>query len=399
MNPIVRERDLSYFPPMHCPPFRLRQLVALAVLATLTAQAHDPVTRARTPVRLPDIPDFHTLKCDFHIHTVFSDGLVWPTVRAEEAWREGLDAIAITDHLEYQPHKADVSTNHNRAYDVARGHGDDLDVLVIRGSEITRDMPPGHLNAIFLTNSTLLATNQWRDAVQAARDQQAFVFWNHPGWEPQLTNGTIKWHSEHTELLERGQLHGIEVVNERHYYPEAHQWAIEKKLTLFANSDIHSPIQQDYHLHAGDHRPITLVFARERSVAAIREALFDRRTAVYSGNRLIGEARFLRPLFEASVRVLNPAVALRGRSRVFVQIQNDSDVSYELERAQEPADLAVSRKLTLAGQKTVLLEVRARGTPTAGTRKLSLPFHVTNLLTAPEAPLSVTLDLEVTFER
>ena len=39
-------------------------------------QAHEPVTRARTPVRLPDLPGYRTLKCDFHIHTVFSDGLV-----------------------------------------------------------------------------------------------------------------------------------------------------------------------------------------------------------------------------------------------------------------------------------------------------------------------------------
>ena len=51
---------------------------------------------------IPDIPGYQTLICDFHMHTVFSDGRVWPTVRVDEAWREGLDAIAITDHLEYQ---------------------------------------------------------------------------------------------------------------------------------------------------------------------------------------------------------------------------------------------------------------------------------------------------------
>ena len=72
------------------------------VLAAATQQlwAYEPVTRARTPVNLPDIPGYVTLKCDFHIHTVFSDGLVWPTVRVEEAWRQGLDGIAMTDHLE-----------------------------------------------------------------------------------------------------------------------------------------------------------------------------------------------------------------------------------------------------------------------------------------------------------
>jgi hypothetical protein len=179
----------------------------LALLAFLpeVGWAHDPepVTRARTPVRIPDIPGYRTLKCDFHIHTVFSDGLVWPSVRSEEAWREGLDAIAITDHIEYQPHKADVSTNHNRSFEIARGPGTELGVVVIKGSEITRQMPPGHLNAIFLTDSAELAVPGWRDSIAAAHRQGAFIFWNHPGWSAQLTNDTVVWYAEHTELLQK----------------------------------------------------------------------------------------------------------------------------------------------------------------------------------------------------
>ncbi len=54
---------------------------------------------------VPDMSEYKTLKCDFHMHTVFSDGLVWPTIRVDEAIDEGLVAIAITDHLEYLPHK------------------------------------------------------------------------------------------------------------------------------------------------------------------------------------------------------------------------------------------------------------------------------------------------------
>jgi hypothetical protein len=41
-------------------------------------------------------------------------------VRVEEAWRDGLDVIATTDHLEYLPHKLDVSTNYDRSYEIAR---------------------------------------------------------------------------------------------------------------------------------------------------------------------------------------------------------------------------------------------------------------------------------------
>ncbi len=271
--------------------------------------------RYRKAVRIPDIPGYKTLKCDFHIHTVFSDGSVWPDIRSEEAWREGLNAIAITDHIEYQPHQEDLPTNHDRSFEIAKPHGDRLHILVIKGSEVTRGMPPGHLNAIFLQDVAAVDREDWRDAVKAAVDQGGFVFWNHPGWEGQQPDRVARWYPEHTELVEAGMLHGIEVVNERQYYPEAHRWCLDKKLTMLSNSDIHNPLNLDYHVHQGDHRPLTLVFAREYTAEAIKEALFERRTAVYSGELLIGEEPYLRPIFEQSVTVKNPAITVRGQGR------------------------------------------------------------------------------------
>ena len=75
--------------------------------------------QVRNEIRVPDPEGYRTLKCDFHIHTVFSDGLVWPTVRVDEAYREGLDAIALTEHLEYRPHRQDIIASHNRSYEIA----------------------------------------------------------------------------------------------------------------------------------------------------------------------------------------------------------------------------------------------------------------------------------------
>jgi len=367
---------------------------ALSLVIVSSSLAHEPITRARTTVNIPDVPGYITLKCDFHIHTVFSDGYVWPTVRSEEAWREGLDAIAITDHIEYRPHKRDITNDLNRSYHLAKGTGDDLKVLVIHGSEITRDMPPGHINAIFLTNSTPLDTKEWADAVSAANEQGAFVFWNHPGWKPQLTDGKITWHPEHTAMVENNKLHGIEVVNERDYYPEAHRWAIERKLAMLSNSDIHMPLNMDYHVHAGDHRPITLVFAKERSHAGIKEALFARRTAVYSGNRLVGDEQFLRPIFEKSVTYDRASVELRGRKAVLVQVSNASDMDYELELVKKPAAFNAPEKLILAARKTVLMQISARASA-KDTSESSLDYRVTNLLVAPDQPLAVSLPLKV----
>jgi 3',5'-nucleoside bisphosphate phosphatase len=364
---------------------------------TVPAALPSPVTRARTPVNIPEVPGYVTLKCDFHIHTVFSDGLVWPSVRAEEAWREGLDAIAITDHIEYLPHQSDIGTNHNRSYEIARSAGNELGLLVVKGSEITRKMPPGHLNAIFLTNSTSLAVTNWRESVAAAHQQGAFIFWNHPGWDAQTTNDLVLWYPEHTELFNAGLMHGIEVVNGRDYYPKAHRWAIEKHLTMLSNSDIHDPLNLDYHVRQGDHRPLTLVFAKERTAAALKKALFAGQTAVYSGKWLIGDEQFLRPIYTASLTLKNPKLTLKGKQRTLVQIHNASDVDYLLERAATLPEINFPKELTLAAGKTVLLPVSGQTTTQKGKKTLNLPYHVTNLLIGPGRAMPVTIDLDVTF--
>ena len=78
----------------------------------------------------PDVVGYQTLICDLHTHTVFSDGSVWPTVRVNEAEREGLDVLVISDHIEYQPHKEDLPTNHNRPHAIAKHSAMEKNVLL-----------------------------------------------------------------------------------------------------------------------------------------------------------------------------------------------------------------------------------------------------------------------------
>ena len=111
---------------------------------------------AHKEIKLPNILGYKTLKCDFHMHTVFSDGIVWPTYRVIEAWEEGLDAIAITDHIEKQPSKKYVSGDHNASYEIAKQLAIEKNILLVHSGEVTRSMPPGHLNALFLSDVNLL---------------------------------------------------------------------------------------------------------------------------------------------------------------------------------------------------------------------------------------------------
>ncbi|MGW8179780.1 MAG: Sb-PDE family phosphodiesterase [bacterium] len=378
-----------------------KQLMILGVLSLLLVsqapRAERAETRARVSVNIPDILGYQTLKCDLHIHTVFSDGLVWPSVRSEEAWREGLDVIAVTDHLEYQPHKQDLPTAHNRSFEIAQPHGAALGVTVVRGSEITRKMPPGHLNAVFLEDAEPLDTENWRDAVQAAHQQGAFIFWNHPGWRGQQPDGKAKWYPEHTELLERGMLHGIEVVNSREYYPEAHRWCIENNLTMLSNSDIHDPLNLDYFVRDGDHRPLTLVFVKENSLAGIKEALFARRTAVYSGNTLVGGEKFLSAIFDNSVSLKNSSLSISDAGSAYLQIRNESDISFQLEGDNQFEEISVPESLMIQANRTVLLRIQAESKELTETRSYALSYRVENLKIAPETGLPVVLNVDVSF--
>jgi len=246
----------------------------------------------RQIINLPDIPGYQTMLCDFHMHTVFSDGNVWPTVRVDEAWNEGIDAIAITDHLEYLPHKKDISGDHNRAWEIAQNYARNKDVIVIAGTEITKGMPPGHFNALFIKDANAILHDDHLSAIQEAVGQGAFIIWNHPGWKSQQPD-TMLWWEEHTVLLEKGWLHGIEVANSHEYYPEAINWAHDKGLTFMANSDVHAPIQMSFDI-VKSHRPLTMVFATERSEGGIREALFNGRTLAYFNALLMGKEEILK---------------------------------------------------------------------------------------------------------
>ena len=148
---------------------KTKQILLSIIIILLTVGCISAQKRFRTEINIPDILGYKTLKCDFHMHTVFSDGSVWPDMRPEEAWREGLDAIAITDHIEYLPHKKDLNIGFNRSYEIAESAGEKLDIIVIRGSEITRRMPPGHLNAIFLKDASKLKQETWREAIAEAK--------------------------------------------------------------------------------------------------------------------------------------------------------------------------------------------------------------------------------------
>ena len=166
-------------------------------------------------IEFPDLPGYKTLVCDLHMHTVFSDGSVWPNIRVMEAQKDGLDVIATTEHIEYQSWIKDIPhPDRNRSFELATGFAKNSELMVINGSEITREMPPGHANAIFIKDANKLMVDDPIDAYREARKQDAFIFWNHPYWACQSPDASVPLDQLHLELIQDGLLEGIEVVND-----------------------------------------------------------------------------------------------------------------------------------------------------------------------------------------
>jgi len=303
-------------------------LVSLLLLGTTMAQAqirnnelqeltHLNHANVRTEISIPDIDHYETLKCDFHIHTIFSDGKVWPTMRVSEAWQEGLDAIAITDHIEYRPHKDVVLGDLNESFKIAKKYGDGIGFIVIQGTEITRKKPLGHLNALFINDANVMEVEDPLVSIEKALEQGAFIQWNHPGWPDDKST----LYPVHDELLKAGKIHGVEVLNHMEYYPVAFDWCNQYGIAPMANTDIHDLISGNY--GANKLRPMTLVFATERSEKGIKEALFARRTAAFFDGKLVGNSEYLMKLIQSSLKI-------RRINAKTIEVTNISDIPYEM---------------------------------------------------------------------
>lgn len=272
-------------------------------------------------VSIPDVDGYKTLKCDFHVHTIFSDGDVRPEIRVWEGAGRGLDVIAITDHIEYRPNKF-ISADHNESYKLAKTIEATSNVIVIPGAEITRSKPIGHINALFLKDANALAVDDPLVAIDRALEQGAFIMWNHPGWP----NDTSTIYKVHKELIRQKKIHGVELVNGFEYYPTAFNYCKEYNLTYMGNTDIHGVYKQTYRTDK-QYGPMTLVFAKERSAEGVKEALLAGRTVVKFGNILIGSEQNLLSLLKACLTY--EVKEVKG-NQAWVKVTNKSTLDFEL---------------------------------------------------------------------
>lgn len=324
-----------------------KPLIILAILATsVSASAQSFYVDAKNPemvhpaeyrdvhrkeIFIPQVNGFNVYKADLHTHTMYSDGQVLPKYRIREAWQDGLDIIAVTEHVEYRPVEEDLvkyldkytdkkrkeAVNHriiseaatkdgimvdlNTAVQISQKLAKSYGLTVIPGLEITRDANEiGHFNALFTTDNNLIYDPDPYQAILNAKAQNAIIQHNHPGWR-RTKLGFSEWQKK---VYGEGLVDGVEVVNGDEIYPGIVDRCVQGGMYITANTDIHATTAADYRVNGTD-RPMTLIFAKDQSLESVREALEAQRTLALAYNNLWGADQLLKDLFMACVKVEN----------------------------------------------------------------------------------------------
>jgi hypothetical protein len=84
---------------------------------------------------------------------------------------------------------------------------------------------------------------------------------------------------------------------------------------------------------AGFHRTMTLVFAKDLTEKAVKDALLKGRTIAYAAGTLIGEEEWLKAFFNAAVDCHITKIDEKKGNRTF-QVTNMSSITYRLRRGK-----------------------------------------------------------------
>jgi 3',5'-nucleoside bisphosphate phosphatase len=373
-----------------------RRVLSLSMAVVVSAIILDAQNDTRTPLPVPDIAGYHTLKGDFHLHTVFSDGRVWPTVHVREAWRDGLDVIALTEHAEYHPNQDDVRVDNGRSLQVAKAVADQLGILLVPGVEITKPdpltapatLPKGaqHFNALFVTDANALNTPDLMESLRRARMQGAFVFWDHPRFRV----ARAEWFPPIARAFGAGLFQGMELVNGPDFYEEAYPWIAERRLTVLANSDAHDPIPPRA---TGFRRAITLLFVKTRDLAGVREALESRRTAAWLSDDVWGAEELVRGIWDGAITSMHELPRTPGWAPT-LHLVNRSAIAMTLHVVEAPPWVHVGDGVVPAeGELAVPVGIDRDAPETSSP--ISITIEVRNLHIGPGQSLRVPVSFSV----
>ena len=364
---------------------RVFLILALAGLcfADAAAQKKIPETitfvqnaQRRTEIILPQVNGLNVYKADLHTHSIYSDAELTPEERVKEAWFDGLDIFAMTDHVEYRRHEpnmlkflkgytggevkkavnsnvirkaateqgilADLNLPTKLAQKAAKAYGDAL--LIIPACEITREPKTiGHFNALFTTDNNAIYDTDPLQSLRNAKKQGALITQNHPGWSRKTCDITEFEQKAFDEKL----IDGVEIMNGYWFYPKAMQRCVDWNLYMLGCTDIHN--RTNHYRQNGYFRTMTLIFAKENTSKAIRKALEKGHTLAYSAGNIAGDAKLLQDFFKASVSYKFLSRGKKGAATY--ALTNTTSLDYKIRIGKRVYELPAFQTITISVSK------------------------------------------------
>ena len=218
------------------------------------------------------------------------------------------------------------------------------DMLLVKGCEMARNNEKlGHFNALFVEDLNSIYNFDIKEAFKNVKKQGGIIIHNHPG---NIEANNPEWHEA---VRKEGLIDGYEVANGFAYYPRIHKRCVDEKLIMFGNTDVHGMNSHKYGT-TGWFRTMTFVLAKELTQEAIKEALLERRTIVYSGGDLIGEEEWLNELLNESIHCQLVKENKKSGSRTYT-LTNNTSLTYKLRRGQTIYTLEPFRTITASWSK------------------------------------------------
>ena len=336
----------------------------------------------RTSFVLPSVDGLNCYTADLHVHSFYSDGEVSPAERVKEAWTDGLDIMALTDHIETRRQERDMlkflkayAPDKEKGFDpintrCSRGvHADERGIVsdlnfsfklaekaaknypeltLIKGTEISREpVHIGHYCALFTKDNNIIYSRDDAQAIRNAKKQGALITHNHPGWERTSTDYT----EFEKKIYAEGLIDGIEISNSRNFYPEIVRRAVEKKLYVVSATDVHTTTASIFGKQ-NFYRDMTLIFAKDKSEKELRKALLSQKTLGYCGGYIIGEESLLTKFFKASVTAHHGEKTKKGE---VILLTNHTSFDYKLKYKKKEILLPAfqSATVSISGNKAV----------------------------------------------
>jgi len=227
----------------------------------------------------PEVADLRPLRCDFHIHTSYSDGKSSPAEMVVRGRELGLDALAITDHNYYPASLEAIEFVRKSGLGITCFPGEEVTSATWHILSIGANGPIGYKDIgpdgpISFTDEQASYTRM-QEILGIIHQHGGKAFLAHPYW---IAGRRMHQPMEEYErLLSEGGVDGIELLGDVPWEENLRslvrysELVSKDKLAILGNSDTHAA-EHTYGSYW------TLVFARSNSQEDIMAAILERRS-------------------------------------------------------------------------------------------------------------------------